>query len=41
LTVPAFAEPAPKVSTGIFGIFIVGLGLIGGIGLVISYIWRR
>lgn len=41
LTVPAFVEPAPKVSTGIFGIFIVGLGLIGGIGLVISYIWRR
>lgn len=41
LTVPAFAEPAARVSTGVFGIFIVGLGLIGGIGLVISYMWRR
>ncbi len=41
LTIPAFAEPAPRGSTGVFGIFIVGLGLIGGLGLVISYIWRR
>jgi uncharacterized protein YraI len=41
LTVPAFSEAAPKVSTGIFGIFIVSLGLIGGIGLALSYFWRR
>ena len=41
LTVPAFTEPPPKVSTGVFGIFIVGLGLIGGIGLVISFVLRR
>lgn len=41
LTVPAFTEAGPRASTGVFGLFIVGLGLIGGIGLVISYIWRR
>jgi uncharacterized protein YraI len=41
LTVPAFTEAAPKASRGVFGIFIVGLGLVGGIGLVISYILRK
>jgi uncharacterized protein YraI len=41
LTVPAFTEDAPNVSTGIFGMFIVALGLIGGIGLALSFIWRR
>lgn len=41
LTVPAFTEPTPKVSTGIFGVFIVGLGLIGAIGLAISFVISR
>lgn len=37
LTVPAFTEPTPKVAPGIFGVFIVALGLLGSIGLVISF----
>lgn len=41
LTVPVFTEDTPSVSTGIFGMFIVALGLIGGIGLALSFIWRR
>ena len=41
LTVPAFAEPAPNVATGTLGIFIVGLGLIGAVGLVISFVISR
>jgi uncharacterized protein YraI len=41
LTVPAFTEPTPKVSTGMFGIFIVGLGLIGAVGLAISFVVPR
>lgn len=41
LTVPAFTEAAPKVSTSIFGIFIVGLVLIGAIGLAISFVFPR
>lgn len=38
LTVPAFTEAAPRVAPGIFGVFILGLGLIGAIGLVISFV---
>lgn len=41
LTVPAFADAAPQASTGVFGIFIIGLSVIGGLGLAISYIWRK
>jgi hypothetical protein len=41
LTVPAFTEPASRVSTGTFGIFIVVLGLLGSIGLAISFAVRR
>jgi uncharacterized protein YraI len=41
LTVPAFTEDVPSVTTGVFGMFIVALGLIGGIGLALSFIWRR
>ena len=41
LTVPAFTEAAPRVSTGTFGIFILGLGLIGGLGLAISFVFRK
>lgn len=41
LTVPAFTESSPAASTGVFGVFIVGLGLLGGIGLLVSFILRK
>jgi uncharacterized protein YraI len=41
LTVPAFTDDSPSVPSGIFGMFIVALGVIGGIGLALSFIWRR
>lgn len=41
LTVPAFTEPTPVVSSSTFGIFIIGLGLIGAIGLAISFVFPR
>lgn len=41
LTVPAFTETTPMVASGTFGIFIVGLGLIGAIGLAISFVFPR
>jgi uncharacterized protein YraI len=41
LTVPAFTESSPAASTGVFGIFIVGLGLLGGIGLLVSFMLRK
>lgn len=41
LTVPAFTDSSPAVAPGVFGIFIVSLGLIGGIGLLVSFILRQ
>ena len=41
LSVPTFTDQAHVRSSSIFGIFIIGLGLIGGIGLLVSYILRK
>lgn len=41
LTVPAFTDTTPRVSTGVFGIFIVGLGLVGAVGLAISFFFGK
>ena len=40
LTVPTFVETETG-SNGVFGIFILGLGLIGGIGLLVSFVMRK
>lgn len=40
LVVPTFTESG-VTSRRIFGIFIVGLGLIGGIGLLVSFVMRK
>lgn len=41
LTVPHFEDQSSSHSTAVFGIFIVSLGLIGGIGLLVSFILRK
>jgi len=42
LEVPEFSDAStPGSSSVVFGIFIVGLGLIGAIGLLVSYVVRR
>ncbi|HEX9332047.1 MAG TPA: SH3 domain-containing protein [Anaerolineales bacterium] len=41
LEIPQFADENTGRSFGASGIFIVGLGLIGGIGLLVSYILRK
>lgn len=41
LTVPSFTEESSAASPGVFGIFILSLGLIGGIGLLVSFILRK
>jgi hypothetical protein len=42
LEVPEFNDAStPGSSSVVFGIFIVGLGLIGAIGLLVSYVLRR
>jgi uncharacterized protein YraI len=42
LTVPAFTDDGGTPgSSSVFGIFIIGLGLIGGIGLLVSFILRK
>jgi uncharacterized protein YraI len=42
LTVPQFTEEnTGRTSGGVVGIFILSLGLIGSIGLLISYVLRR
>ena len=40
LTVPTFTETG-SASRRVFGIFIVGLGLIGSIGLLVSFVLRK
>ena len=40
LTVPSF-DDGRDGGNGILGIFIVGLGLIGGVGLIISFVLRK
>src|SRR6266498_5080339 len=37
LTVPQFADETSSHSSSVFGIFIVSLGLIGGVGLLVSF----
>lgn len=41
LVVPQFTDEGSSVSSGILGIFILGLGLIGGAGLLVSYFLRK
>lgn len=41
LAVPQFEDESSAASSRVFGIFIVGLGLIGGVGLLVSFLWRR
>jgi uncharacterized protein YraI len=41
LSVPTFTEKGQPATHSVFGIFIIGLGLIGGIGLIISFILRK
>jgi hypothetical protein len=42
LDIPQFTDANNQPSFfGASGIFILGLGLIGGIGLLVSYLWRK
>ena len=41
LTVPRFEDQTASGSSPVFGIFIVSLGLIGGAGLLVSFLWRK
>jgi hypothetical protein len=41
LSVPTFTEESHVASSSVFGIFIVGLGLIGGVGLLVSFLLRK
>jgi len=41
LTVPQFADETSSHSSSVFGIFIVSLGLIGGVGLLVSFVLRK
>jgi hypothetical protein len=42
LSVPTFTDENPGTATrSVFGIFILGLGLIGGIGLIASFVLRK
>jgi len=41
LEIPQFSDANSGQSLGVFGIFILGLGLIGGTGLLVSYILRK
>jgi uncharacterized protein YraI len=41
LTVPQFEDQSSSPTTRVFGIFIIGLGLIGSIGLLVSFLWRK
>ncbi len=41
LTVPSFEEEGRSASRSVFGIFIAGLGLIGGVGLILSFVLRK
>lgn len=41
LTVPQFKDETSSHSSAVFGIFIVSLGLIGGIGLLVSFLLRK
>ena len=41
LAVPQFEDESSSPASRIFGIFIIGLGLIGGAGLLLSFLWRK
>lgn len=41
LTVPQFKDESSSPATGVFGIFIIALGLIGSVGLLVSTLWRK
>ncbi|HJS18386.1 MAG TPA: SH3 domain-containing protein [Anaerolineales bacterium] len=41
LTVPQFEDESSSPASSVFGIFIIGLGLIGGVGLLVSFLLRK
>ena len=41
LAIPQFEDESASPTSRIFGIFIIGLGLIGGAGLLLSFLWRK
>ena len=41
LDVPKFEDSHPAATGSVFGIFIIGLGLIGSVGLVVSFLLRK
>ncbi len=42
LSIPTFTDTGqPTASRSVFGIFIISLGLIGGIGLIVSFVLRK
>lgn len=41
LTVPQFQDETSSHSSAVFGIFIVSLGLIGAMGLLVSFVLRK
>jgi uncharacterized protein YraI len=41
LTVPSFENDGGAGTGNVLGIFIIGLGLIGSIGLLVSFLWRK
>jgi hypothetical protein len=41
LDVPKFEDAHPAATGNVFGIFIIGLGLVGSVGLVVSFLLRK
>ena len=41
LTVPKFQDERPVAAGSVFGIFIIGLGVVGSVGLVVSFLLRK
>lgn len=41
LTVPQFQDESSSPTTRVFGIFIISLGLVGSVGLLVSFLWRK
>lgn len=41
LEVPKFEDEGSIASSGVLGVLIIGLGLIGGIGLIVSFLLRK
>jgi hypothetical protein len=41
LTVPQFTDESSSKAQSVFGIFIISLTVIGGIGLLVSFVMRK